>query len=137
VPYKFHKHLSIYMKEESYSKIQELAALEKKSMNKMLNELIKIGLSKRQEEILGLDQIARAIKADIQLQRDELKKQSNRISSLLSKIGLYAIANRYQTTYLHSRVTDRATAKKTADQGWKYAVDKLKEKVDIKDDSEK
>jgi len=47
---------------------------ERKAVNKTINELVKTGLSKRQEDILGLEQIANAIKADLQLQRDELRR---------------------------------------------------------------
>jgi hypothetical protein len=136
LPFKFKRHQSIYLDEKLDRQVSDTAASEKKSKNKMINELIRIGLAKRQEEIFALDQIARAIKADLQLQRDELRKQSNRIASLLSKIGLHAIAGRYQTTYVHAKITDGDTAKKTGDHAWKYAVSKLKEKVDKDNDSE-
>ncbi len=136
MPYKNHRHISVYLQEKFHAQIQELAASQKKSINKMINELLKIGLNKRHEEILGLEQITKSIKADLQLQRDELRKQSNRIASLLSKIGLHAIAGRYQTTYVHAKITDGDTAKKTGDHAWKYAVSKLKEKVDKDNDSE-
>lgn len=133
--FKDKKHQSIYLDSKCFAQIQDIASSEKKSVNKIINELVKTGLSKRQEDILGLEQIANAIKADLQLQRDELRRQSNRIASLLHKVGLHAIANRYQTTYLHARVTDSDTAKKTADTGWNYAIEKLRERIE--DDSKK
>ena len=131
------KHQSIYLDSKCFTQIQDIASSEKKSINRIINELLRIGISKRQEDILGLDQIANAIKADLQLQRDELRRQTNRLAGLLHKVGLHAIAARYQTTYLHARVTDSDTAKKTADTGWNYAIEKLREKVDKADDSEK
>lgn len=136
MPFKFKRHQSIYLDEKLDRQVSDTAASEKKSKNKIINELIRIGLAKRQEEIFALDQIAKAIKADLQLQRDELRKQSNRMASLLSKIGLHAIAARYQTTYVHAKITDGDTAKKTGDHAWQYAVSKLKEKVDKDNDSE-
>lgn len=135
MPYKRHKHISIYLTEKFYAQLQELAGSEKASINKLVNELLKIGIAKRHEEIYGLEQIARAIKADLQLERDELKKQSNRLASLLSRIGLYAIASRYQTIHVHAKVTDNSTAKKTADACWKHAVEKLRGKGETDDDS--
>jgi hypothetical protein len=135
VPYKYHKHQSIYLDEKLDKRISDIAVSEKKSKNKMINELIRIGLSKRDEEIFGLEAIAKTMKADIQLTRDEIRRQSNRIASVLSRVGLHAIAGRYQTTYVHAKITDDNTAKKTADQGWKYAIGKIKEKTDSEDDS--
>lgn len=135
MPYKYHKHQSIYLDEKLDKRITDAAVSEKKSKNKMINELIRIGLSKRDEEMLGLEAIAKTIKADIQLTRDEIKRQSNRIATVLLRVGLHAIAGRYQTTYTHAKITDNETAKKIADQGWKYAVEKIKKKTDAGDDS--
>jgi len=84
--------------------------------------------------MLGLDEIARTIKADLQLTRDSIRSQSNRIATLLSKIGLHAIAGRYQTTYIHALLTDGETAKKNGESGWQYAVSKLKETADKRND---
>jgi hypothetical protein len=134
VPYKYHKHQSIYLDEKLDKRITEAAVSEKKSKNKMINELIRIGLSKRDEDMLGLDAIAKTMKADLQLTRDEIRRQSNRIATVLLRVGLHAIAGRYQTTYTHAKITDNETAKKIADQGWKYAVEKIKEKTDAGDD---
>jgi hypothetical protein len=135
MPYKNHKHQSIYLDEKLDKRITDAAVSEKKSKNKMINELIRIGLSKRDEEMLGLEAIAKSIKADLQLQRDELRKQSNRIATLLSKVGLHSIAARYQVTHIHAKLTDGEAAKKNAESGWQYAVSKLKETARESDDS--
>lgn len=137
MPYKFHKHLSVYLKEALFKQISDLAVAEKKSINGIINDLIRIGIAKRQEEILGLEKIAHTIKADLQLMRDEIKKQSNRSSSLLAKFGLHTIATRYQITHIHAKIADNNTAKKIADMGWKYAIEKLKAKEASDIDSEK
>jgi hypothetical protein len=134
VPYKNHKHQSIYLDEKLDKRITDAAVSEKKSKNKMINELIRIGLSKREEEMLGLEAIAKTMKADLQLTRDEIKRQSNRIATVLLRVGLHAIAGRYQTTYAHAKIADNETAKKISDLGWKYALEKIKEKTDPEDD---
>jgi hypothetical protein len=135
VPYKNHKHQSIYLDEKLDKRITDAAVSEKKSRNKMINELIRIGLSKRDEDIFGLEAIAKTMKADLQLTRDEIKRQSNRIATLLLKVGMHTIAGRYQITHTHAKLTDKETAKKFFDQGWNYAIGKIKEKTDIEDDS--
>lgn len=135
MPYKLRRHVSIYPDEKFFAQLQEIASAEKVSLNRLILELAKIGLSKRQEEVFGIDQIARSIKADLQLQRDVLKKQSNRLASLLTRIGLHSVAARYQVTHIHARLTDGETAKKNAESGWQYAVSKIKEKVDKDNDT--
>lgn|GEM_PF-2126791 len=135
MPYKYHKHQSIYLDEKLDKRITDAAVSEKKSKNKMINELIRIGLSKRDEDIFGLEAIAKTMKADLQLTRDEIKRQSNRMATLLLKVGMHTIAGRYQTTHTHAKLTDSETAKKVFDQGWNYAIGKIKEKADIEDDS--
>jgi hypothetical protein len=135
VPYKYHKHQSIYLDEKLDKRISDAAVSEKKSKNKMINELIRIGLSKRDEDIFGLESIAKTMKADLQLTRDEIRKQSNRIATVLLRVGLHAIAGRYQTTYAHAKITDSETARKVSDLCWKYAIEKIKEKTDSEDDS--
>ena len=62
MPYKYHKHQSIYLDEKLEKRITDAAVSEKKSKNKMINELIRIGLSKRDEEMMGLEAIAKSIK---------------------------------------------------------------------------
>jgi len=135
VPYRNHKHQSIYLDEKLDKRISDAAVSEKKSKNKMINELIRIGLSKRDEDIFGLEAIAKTMKADLQLTRDEIKRQSNRLATLLLKVGMHTIAGRYQTTHTYAKLTDSETAKKVFDQGWNYAIGKIKEKADIEDDS--
>lgn len=135
MPYKYHKHQSIYLDEKLDKRITDAAVSEKKSKNKMINELIRIGLSKRDEDIFGLEAIAKTMKADLQLTRDEIRRQSNRIATVLLRVGLHAIAGRYQTTYAHAKITDNETAKKISDLCWKYAIEKIKEKTDVGDDS--
>lgn len=135
MPYKYHKHQSIYLDEKLDKRISDAAVSEKKSKNKMINELIRIGLSKRDEDIFGLESIAKTMKADLQLTRDEIRKQSNRIATVLLRVGLHAIAGRYQTTYAHAKITDSETARKVSDLCWKYAIEKIKEKTDSEDDS--
>jgi hypothetical protein len=135
VPYKKHKHQSIYLDEEFDKRISDIAVSEKKSKNKMINELIRIGLSKRDEDIFGLEAIAKTMKADLQLTRDEIRRQSNRIATLLFRVGLHTIAGRYQATHTYAKLTDNETAGKVFDQGWKYAIGKIKEKTDSEDDS--
>jgi hypothetical protein len=135
VPYKNHKHQSIYLDEKLDKRIADAAVSEKKSRNRMINELIRIGLSKRDEDIFGLEAIAKTMKADLQLTRDEIKRQSNRIATVLLRVGLHAIAGRYQTTYAHAKLTDKETAKKISDLCWKCALEKIKEKADSEDDS--
>ena len=92
MPFKFKRHQSIYLDEKLDKRITDAAVSEKKSKNKMINELIRIGLSKRDEEMMGLEAIAKSMKADLQLTRDEIKRQSNRIATLLLRVGLHAIA---------------------------------------------
>ena len=135
MPYKYHKHQSSYLDEKLEKRITDAAVSEKKSKNKMINELIRIGLSKRDEEMMGLEAIAKSMKADLQLTRDEIKRQSNRIATVLLRVGLHAIAGRYQTKYAHAKITDNETAKKVSDLCWKYALEKIKEKTDTEDDS--
>ncbi len=135
MPYKYHKHQSIYLDEKLDKRITDAAVSEKKSKNKMINELIRIGLSKRDEDIFGLEAIAKTMKADIQLTRDEIRRQSNRIATLLLRVGLHTIAGRFQTTHTYAKLTDNETARKVFDQGWKYAIGKIKEKTDSEDDS--
>lgn len=135
MPFKFKRHQSIYLDEKLDKRITDAAVSEKKSKNKMINELIRIGLSKRDEDMLGLDEIAKTIKADLQLTRDSIRSQSNRIATLLSKIGLHSIAARYQVTHIHAKLTDGEAAKKNAESGWQYAVSKLKETARESDDS--
>ncbi|MBM4146793.1 MAG: hypothetical protein FJ240_11075, partial [Nitrospira sp.] len=105
MPYRNHKHQSIYLDEKLDKRISDAAVSEKKSKNKMINELIRIGLSKRDEDIFGLEAIAKTMKADLQLTRDEIKRQSNRLATLLLKVGMHTIAGRYQTTHTYAKLT--------------------------------
>jgi len=135
VPFKLKHHVSIYLDEKLQQQVADIAVAEKKSLNKTINELIRTGLARRHEEILGLEQIAKSVKADLQLQRDEIRRQSNRIATVLSRIGLHAIAGRYQTTHLHAHLSSGEKAKDIANKGWTYALEKLKEKVDKDNDT--
>lgn len=53
MPFKYHKHLSVYLEEKFFEQLGELARAEGKSINKTINDLLKIGLSKRQEATEG------------------------------------------------------------------------------------
>lgn len=136
MPFKYKCHVSIYLDDKLQQQVADITAAEKKSTNKVINELIRIGIARRQEEVFGLEFLTRAIKADLQLTRDEIKMQANRISSLISKTGLHTIAARYQVTHMHAKMANNDTAKKTADHGWSYALEKMRSRGGMTDDRE-
>jgi predicted transcriptional regulator len=136
VPFKYKNHVSIYLEDELRKQVADIAVAEKKSLNKIINELIRTGLAKRQQEVFGLEHLTKAIKADLQLTRDEMKMRLDRVSSVLSKTGLHTMASRYQLTHMQAKMADKETARKIADQGWSYALQKLKSRGDEPDDRE-